>query len=80
MSINKSLSSHLKNKPFLASKKMGQNFLINSEIQKKIVNSSNLINGDCILEIGPGMGAITGILLSHKINLFAIELDKRLYS
>ncbi|MDE5617800.1 MAG: 16S rRNA (adenine(1518)-N(6)/adenine(1519)-N(6))-dimethyltransferase RsmA [Ureaplasma sp.] len=80
MSINQSLNNHLKNKPFLASKKMGQNFLINSEIQKKIVNSSNLINGDCILEIGPGMGAITGILLSHKINLFAIELDKRLYS
>ncbi len=80
MDINQSLNSHLKNKPFLASKKMGQNFLINPEIQKKIVKQANLINGDCILEIGPGMGAITGILLSHKINLFAIELDKRLYS
>lgn len=80
MDINQSLNEHLKNKPFLASKKMGQNFLINSDIQKKIVKQANLVNGDCILEIGPGMGAITGILLSHKINLFAIELDKRLYS
>lgn len=80
MDINQSLNDHLKNKPFLASKKMGQNFLINPEIQKKIVKQADLINGDYILEIGPGMGAITGILLSHKINLFAIELDKRLYS
>lgn len=80
MDINQSLNDHLKNKPFLASKKMGQNFLINPEIQKKIVKQANLVNSDCILEIGPGMGAITGILLSHKINLFAIELDKRLYS
>lgn len=69
----------LKNQKFFASKKMGQNFLINESIKKKIVNSAFATKNDLIIEIGPGLGAITEIILKYELNLLAIELDKRLF-
>lgn len=74
----KEVSNFLKDKKFYASKKLGQNFLINPQIKQRIVNSANLQPKDIVLEIGPGVGAITSILLTHKIKLIAIEVDKRL--
>ena len=74
----KEVSNFLKDKKFYASKKLGQNFLINPQIKQRIVNSANLQPKDIVLEIGPGVGAITSILLTHKIQLIAIEVDKRL--
>lgn len=71
----------LKNKKFLPSKKMGQNFLSNpiiiDEICAKIPDLSKF---DCILEIGPGLGAITEFLVEQNKPLICIELDKRLYA
>ncbi len=74
----KEVSNFLKDKQFRPSKKLGQNFLINPQIKQRIVNAANLQPKDIILEIGPGVGAITSILLTHKIKLIAIEVDKRL--
>lgn len=74
----KEVSNFLKDKQFRPSKKLGQNFLINPQIKRRIVNAANLQPKDIVLEIGPGVGAITSILLTHKIKLIAIEVDKRL--
>lgn len=74
----KEVSNFLKDKQFYPSKKLGQNFLINPQIKQRIVNAANLQPKDIVLEIGPGVGAITSILLTHKIKLIAIEVDKRL--
>ena len=54
---------------------LGQNFLIDSSISKRIVDSAEISEGEKVLEIGPGRGALTG-LLSSKGNLIAIEKDK----
>ena len=56
-------------------KMLGQNFLIDSNISKRIVDSAEISEGEKVLEIGPGRGALTG-LLSSKGNLIAIEKDK----
>ena len=56
-------------------KMLGQNFLIDSNISKRIVDSAEVREGEKVLEIGPGRGALTE-LLSSKGNLIAIEKDK----
>ena len=76
---NKQIHNFMKQESFVASKKMGQNFLSSLPIKKRIVESTNLQKGDFVIEIGPGLGAITEILLSYPINLLAVELDKRLF-
>ncbi len=68
----------IKQENFVASKKLGQNFLINEGIQNRIVESANLEPNDFVIEIGPGLGAISNIILKTN-NMLAIELDKRLH-
>ena len=64
----------------LAKKSLGQNFLIDKNIIKKIVNLVNIDNKN-IIEIGPGQGAITNELLKRNIKSFAlIEKDNFLYN
>ncbi len=59
--------------------KLGQNFLINKEIVKDIVNIAEPIAGDCIVEIGPGKGILTEEILTRNPNeLIAIEIDSAL--
>tara|TARA_A100001388_G_scaffold274366_1_gene257892 strand:- start:2860 stop:3666 length:807 start_codon:yes stop_codon:yes gene_type:complete len=56
-------------------KMLGQNFLIDSNISKRIVDSAEISEGEKVLEIGPGRGALTELLSSNG-NLIAIEKDK----
>ena len=49
----------------LAKKSLGQNFLIDNNIIKKIINSAS-IKGRDIIEIGPGTGALTNEILKKK--------------
>lgn len=56
-------------------KKWSQNFLINRGAREKLVNSIELKNGDKVWEIGPGLGAITRILLDKKVDLTTFEID-----
>ena len=57
-------------------KKWGQNFLIDPNISKKIVRTLNNKSNETILEIGPGKGALTGLINAKKI--IAVEIDKDL--
>ncbi len=61
-----------------AKKSLGQNFLKSKKIAWKMVESLDLKEGDFVLEIGPGKGALTEILLKKNIKLILIEKDKRM--
>ena len=61
-----------------ANKKLGQNFLIDDEAIDKIVDSANLTKEDLVIEIGPGLGTLTSMLLEKARKVIAIELDDRM--
>lgn len=61
------------------SKRFGQNFLIDQNIKNKIICSIQLEREDVVLEIGPGLGALTEDLCRKVKKVIAIEKDKRLY-
>ena len=61
-----------------ASKRLGQNFLIDSKVVEKIVAAAEISEGEEILEIGPGIGTLTQGLLETGANVTAVELDKKL--
>jgi len=54
---------------------LGQHFLIDENISKKIVNSVSLKEFDKIIEIGPGKGALTKYLFEFSDKLILIEYD-----
>ena len=61
-------------------KNFGQNFLTDYSVIESIIKLSNFKKNDCIIEIGPGKGALTDWLTKTelKLKVFAIELDKTL--
>ncbi|MCI0406048.1 MAG: 16S rRNA (adenine(1518)-N(6)/adenine(1519)-N(6))-dimethyltransferase RsmA, partial [candidate division Zixibacteria bacterium] len=59
-------------------KSLGQNFLINKTIQKKIVSFLDLSLSDLVLEIGAGKGAMTVHLAERGAKLWAVEVDKKI--
>ena len=61
---------------FRAKRSLGQNFLIDKNILKKIVESGNISKEDNILEIGPGSGNLTEYLIKSKPkNIIVVEKD-----
>jgi len=65
----------LKQKP-----KLGQNFLVDPAACLAIADALGDVSAQTVVEIGPGAGAITGILAARAHRLFAIELDRNLAS
>ena len=61
---------------YQAKKSFGQHFLRDQGIAHKIVENLETQPGDKVLEIGPGRGVLTKILLDQEIHLKAIEADK----
>ncbi|PZW01514.1 16S rRNA (adenine(1518)-N(6)/adenine(1519)-N(6))-dimethyltransferase RsmA [Metamycoplasma auris] len=61
-----------------AKKSFGQNFLINKDIQNQIVEVAHTDNED-VIEIGPGLGALTNLLINKVKSLKAYELDNEIY-
>lgn len=61
-----------------ARKRFGQNFLIDDNVIERIVQAIAPRNGDNMVEIGPGQGAITGLLLERCPQLHVVELDRDL--
>ena len=58
----------------------GQNFLCDEDIIQGIIEAAGIKPGDTVLEIGPGIGALTEPLSKMDINLRCVEIDKRLVS
>ena len=59
-----------------AKKKLGQNFLVDGNIIHKIIDQINLSKEDGVIEIGPGIGAMTEILLQQAEKVLCYEIDK----
>ena len=59
-------------------KKFGQNFLIDTHVLERIVESSNITKDDFVLEIGPGIGTMTQYLCENAGKVMAVEIDKNL--
>ena len=75
-----SLSSYLKKEGIRLTSRMGQNFLLDRNILIKLVRSAGILSGDCILEIGGGLGHLTQeIIQSPAEQIFVFETDCKLY-
>jgi len=61
-------------------KRLGENYLIDANIKDKIIASADIKDTDTIIEIGPGLGALTIDLASSGANVYAVEKDKKAYS
>ena len=60
-------------------KSLGQNFLIDKNIQNKIIRSAAVTKADIVLEIGAGRGDLTQQLAKTAKKVYALEIDARLY-
>ena len=59
-------------------KHLGQNFLYDPSILRKIVQASEISSEDTVVEIGPGHGSLTCLLAEKAKKIIAIELDREL--
>ena len=59
-------------------KSLGQNFVIDANVCRKIVRTAGVTNSDVALEIGPGLGSLTLALLEEAKSVIAVEIDERL--
>ena len=59
-------------------KRFGQNFLIDDNIVRKIVEAGAVTKDDVVLEIGPGIGTMTRVLSEYAKKVYTVEIDKKL--
>jgi 16S rRNA (adenine1518-N6/adenine1519-N6)-dimethyltransferase len=59
-------------------KRLGQNFLINKGVIEKMISAAGLMHSDTVIEIGPGLGALTLALAKKVKKVIAVEKDKGL--
>lgn len=61
---------------FRTKKRLGQNFLVNSDVIEEIIDYAQITKDDTIIEIGPGVGFVTEQLVKYAKKVIAIELDE----
>ncbi|GAB5052826.1 16S rRNA (adenine(1518)-N(6)/adenine(1519)-N(6))-dimethyltransferase RsmA [Pediococcus ethanolidurans] len=61
-----------------AKKSLGQNFLTRPQILKDIVAAADISDADDVIEVGPGIGALTEQLARHAHHVLAFEIDENL--
>lgn len=74
----KELREFLASRGLEAKKGLSQNFLIDGNIIRKIVEGAGIQPGDTVLEIGPGPGALTEALINAGAKVTAVEMDKEM--
>ena len=57
---------------------MGQHFLVDPFVLEKIIRAAEISENDVVLEVGPGLGAMTQALATNAFHVVAVELDKQL--
>jgi len=60
------------------SKSLGQNFVHDGNVCRKIVRTAGVTSTDIALEIGPGLGSLTLAMLEEAQSVIAVEIDSRL--
>lgn len=61
-------------------KRLGQNFLVNPEALKIILEAGALTTHDTVIEIGAGLGCLTEVVARHVERVIAVEVDELLYN
>lgn len=61
-----------------ANKSLGQNFLVDDNAILDIVDGAEIESDDLVIEIGPGLGSMTAILVERAKKVICIELDKKM--
>ena len=61
-----------------ANKSLGQNFLIDDTVIEDIVGGASIGKDDLVIEIGPGLGSMTALLVEKAKKVICIELDKKM--
>jgi 16S rRNA (adenine1518-N6/adenine1519-N6)-dimethyltransferase len=61
-------------------RRLGQNFLVDGDARRKVLDAAGLDANSCVLEIGPGLGALTQALAGMARRVIAVEFDHRLIS
>ena len=59
-------------------KDYGQNFLVESDVCKRIVDSASFNKDESVLEIGPGLGSLTHFICEQTNNLTVVDIDERM--
>lgn len=59
---------------------LGQNFLVDGNIVRKSLELADVRAGDAIVEVGPGLGTLTGALLETGAEVWAVEKDRTLHA
>lgn len=77
-SLKGNVKNILKKYQIRPSKRLGQNFLIDKGVIKKIIKAADLSSEDIVLEIGPGLGVLTQELAKKAKRVIAIEKDPRM--
>lgn len=58
--------------------RLGQNFLVDLNLMRKLVHAADLSSADTVLEVGPGTGSLTELLLDAGATVVAVEVDRGL--
>lgn len=72
------LKSYLASLGIRPKKGFSQNFLIDGNVVRKIVDAAAIKEGDTVLEVGPGPGAVSEEIIKRGATLIAVELDRSL--
>ncbi len=78
MSHSTSIRSRLRSAGIAPRKSLGQNFLTDDDTARRIVRLAGIQPGEVVLEIGPGIGALTRHLVQAARHVIAIEIDRNL--
>ena len=79
MEINRSNINEIIQKASLKpDKDYGQNFLIEPEISKRIVEAMEIQENDSVLEVGPGLGSLTHFIADKNAKYDAVDIDPRM--
>ncbi|PNY08453.1 ribosomal RNA small subunit methyltransferase A-like protein [Trifolium pratense] len=68
----------LNSKGRIPRKSLGQNYMLNSDINEQLVGVAGVEEGDVVLEIGPGTGSLTNTLINSGAFVLAVEKDKHM--
>lgn len=72
------INNTLRKNDFFVKKRFGQNFLKDQNILQKIANAGDITKDTLVIEVGPGLGGLTEILLQQASHVIAYEIDTEL--
>ena len=78
MSVLEETKFLMKKYKIKANKNLGQNFLIDDTVIEDIVNGADIKKEDLVIEIGPGLGSMTALLVKKAKKVICVELDKKM--